>query len=39
MIRYRESKQGMWLLLGLIGLGVLLIGMVPLGVRYLGWTW
>ena len=39
MIRYRESKRGTWLLLGLIGLGVLLIGMVPLGVRYFGWTW
>ena len=39
MIRYRDSKRGTWLLLGLIGLGILLIGMVPLGVRYLGWTW
>ncbi len=39
MVRYRESKRGTWQLLGLIVLGVLLIGMVPLGVRYLGWNW
>ncbi len=39
MIRYRASKRGTSLLLSLIGTGVLLIGMVPLGVRYLGWTW
>ncbi len=39
MIRYRAAKRGTPLLLSLIGTGVLLIGMVPLGVRYLGWTW
>ncbi len=39
MVRYRETKRGTWQLLGLIVLGVLLIGMVPLGIRYLGWTW
>ena len=39
MVRYRESKRGTWQLLSLIVFGVLLIGMVPFGVRYLGWNW
>ncbi len=39
MVRYRESKRGTRPLVSLILLGLLLIGMVPLGVRYLGWTW
>ncbi len=39
MVRYRESKRGTGPLVGLISLGLLLIGMAPLGIRYLGWNW
>lgn len=39
MARYRESKRETRLLLGLLLLSSLLIGMVPLGIRYLGWVW
>jgi hypothetical protein len=37
--RYREVKRGKPLMLALLAAGMACIGAIPLGVRFLGWTW
>lgn len=39
MARYQEVKRGKPLQAILLLLGIALIGAIPLGERYLGWTW